>query len=263
MKMSVIILNPSNLVNYCGNLCEITNLKATVVFTGKTIGENKSIAHLNSATSDNSIVETVRILPRIVINYVPHLVNAKAISFCNINYLSRRVIVSGLMTMADKAKLYSSLSKEEARQIYLSKSEATNMYLTRASAICNVVESDTGVVFLNGEGEVVFTLPIYGKKKSPQLSVSPNPATIASASNAKTVATITRLGDGELSADGDAEIDGTTITLEKRYADTLGHVDEITITVAETAEYASATAIWRVETIDPKAPTPGDSVEVN
>lgn len=66
----------------------------------------------------------------------------------------------GLMTRADKQKL-DSISTDAL----LTKAAASDTYATKTdlnNCIANVVESDTGVVFLNGNGETVYTLAKMG-----------------------------------------------------------------------------------------------------
>lgn len=63
----------------------------------------------------------------------------------------------GLMTKADKQKL-DSISADTI----LTKAAASDTYATKTalqSYIANVVESDTGYVFINGNGAVVATIP--------------------------------------------------------------------------------------------------------
>ena len=64
----------------------------------------------------------------------------------------------GLMTKADKQKL-DSISTDTI----LTKTEASDTYATKTavqSYIANVVESDTGYVFVNGNGTTIATIPI-------------------------------------------------------------------------------------------------------
>ena len=147
----------------------------------------------------------------------------------------------GLMTKADKLKLdgidtTTLLTKTEAASTYATKDEMREY-------IKQVVESDTGFVFINGNDSEVGLIPVFAKK-DPQLSASNTDM----GSQDSVDVEISRLGDGTISVSnvtpGDSSyspsvtVNGTTINVARWSSadDSL----EMTVSVAETDEYKAA-----------------------
>ena len=144
------------------------------------------------------------------------------------------------MTKADKLKL-----DAIDTTTLLTKTEAASTYATKAEMreyIKQVIESDTGFVFINGNDSEVGLIPVFAKK-DPQLSASNTDMGTAYSVDVE----ISRLGNGaisvsDVSTEGGSEttptVNGTTISIYRwgTSSDTL----TMTVSVAETDEYKAA-----------------------
>ena len=169
----------------------------------------------------------------------------------------------GLMTKADKQKL-----DAIDTTTLLTKTEAATTYATKAEMreyIKQVVESDTGFVFINGNDSEVGLIPAFAKP-SPNLSVSPNAVTMAWQQGASgydyygsgsSEVTVTRAGNGAVSADCEdtnvtLSVSGTTVTVGlqggtgSKGESTPAVNTTVTVTSAETDDYASGSAVFTV-----------------
>ena len=168
----------------------------------------------------------------------------------------------GLMTKADKLKL-----DAIDTTTLLTKTEAATTYATKAEMreyIKQVVESDTGFVFINGNDSEVGVIPAFNVKENPNLSLSTNAVTMAWQSenyhyygSGSSNVTVTRAGNGDISADCEdtnvtLSVSGTTVTVGLQGG--MGDKDEstpavnatVTVTSAETDDYASGSAVFTV-----------------
>lgn len=161
----------------------------------------------------------------------------------------------GLMTKADKLKLdaidtTTLLTKTEAASTYATKEEM-RLYVRQ------VIESDTGFVFINGNDSEVGLVPVFAKK-DPQLSASNTDMGTGYSVDVE----ISRLGNGaisvsDVSTEGGNEttptVNGTTISIGRwgSFSDTL----TMTVSVAETDEYKAASITVTV-TQDKNSSTP-------
>lgn len=155
----------------------------------------------------------------------------------------------GLMTKTDKLKL-----DGIDTSTLLTKTEASETYATKAEMrqyIRQVLESDTGFVFLNGNSSEVGLIPAFSKP-SPELSLSPTSVSIGGTKTTATV-NVSRLGNGAITATLPSEASGKITATVEGTVITVGYVDgsdtyNVTVAVAETDNYAAATATLLVMT---------------
>lgn len=169
----------------------------------------------------------------------------------------------GLMTKADKLKL-----DAIDTTTLLTKTEAATTYATKAEMreyIKQVVESDTGFVFINGNDSEVGLIPAFNVKENPNLSLSTNAVTMAWEQadsyyyygSGSSDVTVTRAGNGDISADCEdtnvtLSVSGTTVTVGlqggqgSKGESTPAVNATVTVTSAETDDYASGSAVFTV-----------------
>ena len=174
----------------------------------------------------------------------------------------------GLMTKADKLKL-----DAIDTTTLLTKTEAATTYATKAEMreyIKQVVESDTGFVFINGNDSEVGLIPALIQKESPNLTVTMNGETVGDtfeiqmlAGYSSTYFDVSRNGSGVITVTDTQDwmgFDSSSNQIIQSYRGSrfIGDSTTVTVNLASDGTYDSATKVFTVTYTEPEMPEPVD-----